>query len=524
MKTFFYLTAWLLSLTAVAQTPMQMREISSADAFRYADENPFGTARFRAMGGAFGALGGDLSALSVNPAGAAVFATGQMGATLHYTNRKNKSTFLGNGTDTDKDALDFSQLGGVFVYHNEDQDSRWKKFAIAANYEMTANFDDSRYFSGMNTNSVGDYFMGYANQNGGVPLELLQLQSGETLFDLYGYLGAVYGFGAQQAFLGYQGFVVNPLNENDPTNTTYFSNVPDGGHYRQGFQMQTRGYNSKFTINFATQFTDRYYFGLNLNTHFSDYSQWTSLSESNTNTPDAGLQAVRFINELRTYGNGFSAQLGGIAKITPELRVGAAYETPTWTRFQDRLLQRLHFVQSDQSGVWPTEFVDPGLVNEYETYTVRTPGKWTASVAYIFGSSGLLSLDYSYKDYGNMKFTTDYDWAADRSMAQSANRDISQQYSAVSSLRLGGEYRLQNWSLRAGFQWQQNPWEDGTLDDTLGYAAGLGYQWGDSRIDLAYHLTSQEYRQSLPFSGLADAAVTSVRNHQVALTFSVNLQ
>ncbi len=524
MKNYISLLICALSFGAMAQTPMQMREISGGDAFRYAAENPFGTARFRAMGGAFGALGGDLSSLSVNPAGSAVFATGQIAGTLNFSTLNNESVYRGNKTETDKDALDFSQLGGVFVYHNEDLESRWKKFAIAANYEMTANFDNHHYFSGVNPNSIGNYFLNYANQNGGVPLELLQLQGGETMFDLYGYLGAMYGFGAQQAFLGYQGFIINPVNGNDPTNTSYFSNVPGGGNYRQGFEMQTSGYNSKFTLNFATQFTDRYHFGLNLNTHFSDYSQLTSLAESNNNTPESGLQAARFVNELRTYGNGFSAQLGAIAKITPQFRVGATFETPTWTRLQDRLIQRLYFVQADQSGTWPTEVVAPNLINEYETYTVRTPGKWTASFAYIFGTSGLLSVDYTYKDYGNMKFTSDYDWAADRAMAQGVNREISQQYTAVSSLRAGGEYRLQNWSLRGGFQWQQQPMDDAALDDTIGYSAGIGYQWGDSRLDLAYNFVSHEYRQSLAFSGLADSAVTSARNHQVALTLSLNLQ
>ncbi|MEP5428457.1 MAG: UPF0164 family protein, partial [Flavobacteriaceae bacterium] len=43
------------------------------DVLRYSSENIQGTARFQAMGGAFGALGGDLSSLNVNPAGSAVF-------------------------------------------------------------------------------------------------------------------------------------------------------------------------------------------------------------------------------------------------------------------------------------------------------------------------------------------------------------------------------------------------------------------------------------------------------------------
>ena len=39
----------------------------------FSKDNNAGTARFTAMSGAFGALGGDLSAIKINPAGASVF-------------------------------------------------------------------------------------------------------------------------------------------------------------------------------------------------------------------------------------------------------------------------------------------------------------------------------------------------------------------------------------------------------------------------------------------------------------------
>ena len=44
-----------------------------SDGLRYSSGETQGTARFKAMGGAFGALGGDISAISINPAGAAIF-------------------------------------------------------------------------------------------------------------------------------------------------------------------------------------------------------------------------------------------------------------------------------------------------------------------------------------------------------------------------------------------------------------------------------------------------------------------
>ena len=47
-----------------------------SDGLNYSSNSLDGTARFNSMSGAFGALGGDLSAIAINPAGSAVFNNG----------------------------------------------------------------------------------------------------------------------------------------------------------------------------------------------------------------------------------------------------------------------------------------------------------------------------------------------------------------------------------------------------------------------------------------------------------------
>ena len=67
MKKIFLVIALNMSFFSIAQ------EMTTNDALRYAVENMNGTARFRGMSGAFGAVGGDLSSINVNPAGSAFF-------------------------------------------------------------------------------------------------------------------------------------------------------------------------------------------------------------------------------------------------------------------------------------------------------------------------------------------------------------------------------------------------------------------------------------------------------------------
>ena len=61
------LSIWLLFVSAL------LHGQSEVEALRYSYQLPLGSARSMSMGGAFGALGGDLSTLSQNPAGIGIF-------------------------------------------------------------------------------------------------------------------------------------------------------------------------------------------------------------------------------------------------------------------------------------------------------------------------------------------------------------------------------------------------------------------------------------------------------------------
>src|SRR5690625_7709904 len=131
-------------------------------------------------------------------------------------------------------------------------------------------------------------------------------------------------------------------------------------------------------------------------------------------------------------------QIGGIARVGNMVRVGLSYESPTWFRLSQETNQILRTYHSEFGEV----SVNPRVTNIYPSYSLRTPGRVNASVATIFGVSGLLSFDYSYKDFSNTKFTS--------SGVGSANREISDRLRAVSSFRGGGEWRMKNIRVRGG--------------------------------------------------------------------------
>ena len=501
MKKIF-LTLGVLFIAGIASAQ------NITDAYRYSSEELNGTARFRAMSGAFGALGGDLSAISVNPAGSAVFLKSFGTITLAHQNSDKKVAYFGSTTSNENSDINFNQAGGVLIFDAR-TNSPWKKFSLGINYEQTNNFDDAYVATGVSQNSIDAYFLGYAE---GVPLDLLQTREDESVSDLYAYLGENHGFGAQQAFLGYQGYVIDQVDDS-PENTSYNSFISPG-NFNQEYRSLATGLNGKFSFNFGTQFKDFLYLGANLNTHFLNYDRSTRFRETNDNSGSA-TNEVRFNNNLSTVGDGFSFQIGAIAKLNQRFRIGASYQSPTWFNITEEATQYLETNNNANERV----IVDPNVLNVYPDYTLKTPGKLTGSLAVLFGTKGLISFDYSYKDYSATEFrpTSDPEF-------EFQNELISEELQAAATFRVGGEYRLNNWSLRGGYRFEQSPYaNETTVGDLTGYSGGLGYDFGNIKIDLAYTNTQYEENPGLYERGLTNTAKIDRDLSHVVLSLSFGL-
>jgi hypothetical protein len=98
----------------------------------FSKDDNYGTARFEAMSGAFGALGGDISSLGINPAGASVAKKSVFSATLSNRNTEFSSMYYGNTTNTQDNYLDISQAGGILSFDTA-YNSEWNRFALSFN-------------------------------------------------------------------------------------------------------------------------------------------------------------------------------------------------------------------------------------------------------------------------------------------------------------------------------------------------------------------------------------------------------
>ena len=477
------------------------------DALRYARPQLNGTARFVALGGAFNALGGDMSAISKNPAAAAVFLYSELGVSINYTKNQIDAGYFNNFRNINSGATNIDQFGIVFVMTNGSGD--FSKLSFAYNFKGDQRFDSKFNAYGVNpSRGIDDYFLSYAQ---GVRFVNIDLADGESVPYVYQYLGDNIGFDAQQAFLGYQSFIINPLSEVS-NNTDYNSaSNPQKKSLSHNFFVTESGANKKHSFTISTQYRDNLYLGMNINSYNSEFKRTDYLRENDYGVGTDFIE-TEFENELSTLTDGFSIQLGAIYKPSPNIRLGLSYQSPTWYSIQEELVQ---YVGTDREG--RSDEVDPQIINIYE-YNIKTPSKLSTGLAYIFGNKGLISFEYNLVNFQNIEFDTqqgndDY---------INLNKEIKSTLKKAATYRIGGEYRIEKLSLRGGYFSHQNI-NKTTPDFSKGYSLGIGYDFGGSNLSASFLKQKAERTDLIYQKGLDDPIDLNNEQVQIVVTYSLKL-
>ena len=472
------------------------------DVFRLNEYYHNGSARFNSMGGAFGALGGDLSAISINPAGSSVFIDSEIGFTLGYSENSILNNFNNSVSNSNLDTYSINQLGAVLVYGN-----RESKLSLGYNFHRLNDYNISFNLNGENNRGLDNYFLYYSN---GIPYEDLMIYDGETVQSVYKLLGDEYGFADQQAFLGYQSFIINPDIDNFYKSNAEYSSVS------QSIDSSRKGFHNKHSFNLSTTINENFLVGLNINLHEFIYEEIRTFDEFNYDS-ESSVRRILFFDDLFTNGVGTSFQLGTIINLS-RLRVGLSYNSPTWFSIEDETLQSIKTdIRTDDI---ITEYeVDPKTINYYGDYKIKIPSKTTFSLAYIFGSRGLMSLDYEYSKPNNTKF--DDEGGNDSYLFRLNGAILSGFSQSSSSLRLGGEYRIKNYSLRIG-SFNYDRILDSKKNKIKGLSFGLGVTFGYFDIDIGYTRYNNYYTNSLFSNGLN--TIYSVENSNSSLYTSLTIK
>jgi len=363
MKKLLFLIGGILSSLAINAQVLDYNQVGIL--FTSDDNN--GTARYNAMGGAFGALGGDISGVDINPAGLAVFKKTQFSGSLGVFNNDITTNFYDNTLQTNDSNLDLTQFGGVLVF-NGSRHIGARKVAVGFNYSRSKDFGSSWSTSGSS---------GFA-----------------PITDFY-----------------------------DPD--LLYPNAEE-----QTFRNFTSGSNDKLVITFASQPNDKLYIGASVTTHNLDFYQSTVAEEFNSDN-DGNTFDVNAAEELAIVGNGVAFNVGLIAKPSQEVRLGVAYQSPTWYELSEESV-----VQEDQ--LFFNGQLDPSngsATRSVFDYRLTTPSRLTGSFAYLFGKEGLISFDYTYKNFKNIQLRPENEFIDE-------NQNFVNDLKATSQFKVGAEWRI----------------------------------------------------------------------------------
>ncbi|MBB1561878.1 MAG: hemin receptor [Flavobacteriaceae bacterium] len=106
----------------------------------YDNISSLGTARYSAMAGSMGALGGDASVLNTNPAGLGVFITDDVSASLAINSNKSTASLAGKSTSQNTSKVNLGSANGVLSFQTK-ENSAWKFVNVGINY-VTQNVND----------------------------------------------------------------------------------------------------------------------------------------------------------------------------------------------------------------------------------------------------------------------------------------------------------------------------------------------------------------------------------------------
>lgn len=445
---------------------------SYADALRFNRNDIEGTARSQAMGGAFGALGADLTSISINPAGLGSYRSTEFSFSLGVNTNMTKTDYYGYLNEDDKISVPLNHMG-LNIHWTMDESTFAHNFAISysqlANYNSNAIYNDQNEFNSLLDNMTDDYMIDFYGLNyyGGMAYDAGYIIDDKTNRTAYNIWEIPY---VSQASVS-KGDTVVRIERDE------FGDFGPIDHYRH---VKERGTKGELVFAYGVNIANNLQIGAALGCDIIDYRE-KMLHNEQYYGGDENYQYSKdfdYGTELKQDGSGVNFKIGVIYKPINELRIGFALHTPTAYTIKDRYYAYMtneynnHYQNYD---------------SEYE-YHFRSPGRFVASVAGVIGNFGIVSFDYDRSNWGRSKFReTDYD-IDDFS---DVNEDMKLAMKSVETFRFGVEGRVTDFcSVRAGYRRSSSPLKDKAWINcdhaTTSYSCGIGLNFNFFYLDASF--------------------------------------
>lgn len=457
---------------------------SSDDACLFSQSFYQGTAKATGMSNALGAVGGDMTAVCINPAGLGIYRSSEITASLNLLDNYTTSSYYGMNKNANTLQISIPNIAWIGTKQRSNyKPLRFTQFGIGLT--RTNDYNIHSHAIGINpTSSKIDNYL--AQIDGYSPLDL------------------------QNAFP----YTVYPAWK------TWLIDVDEDGHYispvpqgniQQSQENNFKGRSEEWSFNGSVNLYDQFFIGLSANLAHIKRTGTKTLQENNIDGTKTAFNQWSYKENLSSSAWGGNLKIGFIYHPCPWLRFGAAFHSPTLYNFNETWQ-----TETESQINWITnKSISPE--SNYE-YTFIKPLKWVGSLAFIIGQQGIISIDAEYTNFGAARFkANDYDYSP-------VNEEIMSSYGKTFNFRIGSEWSLGNTYLRLGTAYYGSPFGLGMTGGSIKQAScGISAPISSkSALDFAYELS---YGQSFTYLyDAGDLGIEAVTQKQFKHLLSVTLK
>ena len=463
---------YLILFTIIFLVPFFNQAQDMVDALRYSQLQFEGTARSGAMGNAFGALGGDFTSVTINPAGIGLYRSGEFAVTPKSSQINVESSYWNRNVDESNYKFTLSNISYVSTLNTKNtSEVGLVSISFGLGYNRLKDFNGGSVMVGDEINgSYLDYFAD--NANAGIfsdYYEELALNTSLIFFDE--------DYNQYMHDMRYDGY----------------------GQYQRK-TLFTNGSIDEYSFTVGFNLNHKIYFGASVGINDVYYNENSQILEKDVNDNVYYFNEFTFNSYLKTHGYGHNFKFGVIYKPINEIRLGVSVHTPTYYKLHDLFETSMHSDLDLEDGPYTYDEYSP--TNNYD-YRLTTPLRANLSAAFVIAKKGLISVDYEYLDYGEAKLSR----GGDGYGFYDENMDIQEAYKSGGTLRVGGEFLLTNAiSLRGGYELHESAYNSNAFGasqpnsdlDMNVYSAGFGYKFRYFFLDFAYRYYSTD-RYDFPY-------------------------
>jgi hypothetical protein len=463
------------------------------DALRFS--NTFGAYSNRAlgMGGAYAALGADITNFFQNPAGIAAYKKQNMEFGLSLISRSTQVDFNNRVSSTGATGLGINTFGFTSTFGTAG--SGWGPWIYGLAYGRTQTFKRNYDLeSSDNQSSLLDVYTDQLNYYNPANSDV----------------ASYFPFGAG---LAWETYLINPGTV-DP----YVHVGIDNNTFTRRQHVEERGYIRETAFGVARAFEDKLFVGASFafrKVVFEKNSTYSESFSSNGTAVNYSLIEDNSTSDVLTKGPSVQAKLGVQYVPSPYVRLGAFWHSTCKQSISDNYLAKM------ESTIGSIQYSYSSDKNVFD-YGVQVPSTVGAGAALILGNFGIVSADYESSDFSKMIM---YGITGGTAEFAAENLAIQENYKRVHKGKLGTEFRLGDvYRLRAGIGYRTSVFTDlagKSKEPLFNWNVGGGYKKDDFYCDGALMITKNMDGYFLYDPSLISMANTDNLLVQVSFSFGV---